>query len=107
VKVWRSARATYVERGSGSGTIIIPDHGSLADVAMRFRSVDESDGAALVYDDEGGALPLVSVSGPADASDYVSTVVDALREAIGKAKIPATVKAELRDAITQATGDTG
>lgn len=97
---------TLIERGAGgAGVVIVPDHGGPGDILMRFRPVDESDGATLVYDDDAPAS--VSSGYAADYSDQLSQVLDALREAITRAKIPATVKAELRDAITGATGASG
>jgi hypothetical protein len=99
------AGLTFVERGAGGGgVIIVPDHGGPGDVIFRFRPVDESDAATLVHDDD--APRTVSAEYAADTADQVSQILDALREAIGAARIPATAKADLRDAITRATGAT-
>jgi hypothetical protein len=95
---------TFVERGTGGGIVIVPDHGGPGDVMFRFRPVDESDGATLVHDDEGRTAPAQYA---ADAADRVRQVIEQLTEAIATAKIPAPVKAELRDAITRAAGADG
>lgn len=96
--------ATFVERGTGGGIVIVPDHGGPGDVMFRFRPVDETDGATLVHDDDEPRT--VTGQYAVDVADQVSQILDALREAIGAAKIPAAVKADLRDAITRATGAT-
>jgi hypothetical protein len=104
MRIWRSddAGLTYVERGAGAGVIIIPDHGSLADVAMRFRMVDPSDHAALVHDPDGPRLKTAGYA--ADAADRIAQVGAELLDVIASARVPATVKAELRDVLTRATG---
>lgn len=87
---------TYVERGTGGGVVIVPDHGGPGDISFRFRAVDETDGAAvLVHDDD--AVFTVSA-----AAEQTAQVLEVLRGAITTAKIPATAKAELRAAIDQA-----
>lgn len=104
MRVWRNEGVglTYVERGANSGVIIIPDHGSLADVGMRFRPVDPSDHAALAFDSDG---PRLKTSGyAADAADRIAQVGTELLDVIASARVPATVKAELRDVLTRATG---
>lgn len=92
---------TFIERGTGGGIVIIPDHGGPGDVLFRFRPVDETDGATLVHDDEGR---LAAGEYAADAADRMDQIIERIIEAIAAAKIPAPVKAELRRAIDDARG---
>lgn len=92
---------TFIERGTGGGIVIIPDHGGPGDVLFRFRPVDETDGATLVHDDEGRT---VSAEYAADTADRMDQIIDQIIEAIAAAKIPAPVKAELRRAVDDARG---
>jgi hypothetical protein len=84
----QSVGITYVERGRGAPAVFVPDHG---DPDYRWEIPTR---AGMVYDDELHACE----------NEALDDARDRLNDLVGKSKLPATIKAEVRKMISAVLG---